>query len=196
MLSATPSRASSSACLDRKFGDVRLEGILQANGGDGSSPPAPHFRGADLPDLVLAEPPANLVGKGSESGHGYHDDLRDLPKPEGAYHNTFTLNSRDKPYKYSTATAAVFANENAAGLALDSLRGALRGGFETRQVEGLGDDGSVFQNTDPTEPEYRYAWRTRKLLQVFDLVWSRGPASEDTARRFAEKMDGLVPPVR
>jgi hypothetical protein len=61
-------------------------------------------------------------------------------------------------------------------------------------LEDLGDAGSVIHNTDPKEPEYRYAWQTGKLLQVFDLVWTAGPESENAARAFAARMAARVPP--
>jgi hypothetical protein len=166
--------------------------VVVAVGGGGSSIPGGHFRRADLSHLVLQDPPGNLLPD-EESGDGYPGDLPDLSvTPQGAYHNTFTQQDNgDTPYSYSEATAAVFEDVNAARGALADLRREWQGKFDQSQVPGLSDDGSVFQNTE--EPEYKYAWQTGKLLQVFDLDWSQQHASKAKARRFADKMDRLVP---
>jgi len=157
--------------------------------GGGSPIPEGRFKGAGLSELVLSKAPDNL--RITESGDGYPDDLRFLPRPQGAYHNEFTQSERGVPYKYSYATAAVFENENAARVALDDLRNEWQGGFNSSLVRGLGDDGSVFHNT--AEPEYIYAWRHDELLQVFDLVWSGPSASMEVARGFADDMNARVP---
>jgi TIR domain/SPOR domain len=169
--------------------------IVAAGGGDSSTPEG-RFRGKPLSELVLSDAPGSLLIDDEKSGTGYPGDLSDrapMPEPEGAYHNTFTASSSEKRYEYSFAAAAVFENASRARAALDTIRRGAEEGFTSESAAGLGDSGWVFRNTDPSEPEYAYAWQTGGLLQVFDLVWTKPPGSEDRARAFAEKMSALVP---
>jgi hypothetical protein len=158
-----------------------------------SSIPEGEFRGRGLSDLVLVDPPAGNLK--TESRAGYPDGVPELAgeDPEGAYYKEFTqLNDDATPYEHSLSAAAVFKDEVVAAEALDNIRATFQAAdIQEGPVPDLGEQGGyVFRVKDD---EFRYAWQTGKLLQYFDLVWVEGPASEETALRFAEKMEALVP---
>ena len=178
--------------------------VVLAVGGDESPTRAAHFTKADLPELVLpaTEAPGNLLADMDESGPyvkdlpGIDPDFMRLLSNGDAhgYRSAFSERTEgSKPYEYSESTAAVFPDENAAQSALDRLTAAYQGpNIEDVPARDLGDDRFAALIDERSRPEYIYFWRTGNLLQSFYLVWNGPPASEDTARGFADQMDSLT----
>jgi TIR domain len=187
--------------------------VVLAMGWGGWSNGAGDFTEADLPDLVLTQTPGELRLSRDESGSyveglpGIDPDFLRLLSETNAqgYRNAFTaVDEQGKPYWYAESKAAVFEDEDAAQGALDSLEGGHQGrNVEQISVRGLGEDGfGVFVSAVPRDPffkgsswegsDYHYAWRTGNLLQTFDLSLSGPGVSEETARDYAEAMDGLT----
>src|SRR5215216_5549776 len=111
--------------------------VVAASGGDSARQRA-HFTKAELPELVLpaTEAPGNLLFKTGESGP-YVEDLPGVDRDfirllssanAHGYRSAFSERTEgSKPYEYSESTAAVFADENAAQGALDTLKGNYQG---------------------------------------------------------------------
>jgi hypothetical protein len=162
--------------------------------------------GPDLSGFVLAptEGPGDLVWDEDGSGDFNPEDEGWPFEPQAAYRNKFrAANEEAQPYWYSESIAFSFEEEQSAQAALAELKGGLPQTLNANNVDpieadDLGDEGFGWFATGvgrdsgfrgPWEgSEYAYAWRTGKLLQVFELVLSGPGVSEDTAHRFAAMM--------